>query len=349
MPRNREKMNGKENRSWITRKSISLARAAYQRLRRARVVRWWNAPDTPRGVLVLAAVGAALITARVIFRHHPDTLATSLLADVADAVVVSLLIAVSADRYLRRRFFLEATRELLWALLSSAAPPAHRAAVEAVAREKTIYRNVEWEIRLVPIGDDDDATVELTISVVTQGNCYQFGGYRPSGRRYLLASTEGYQSEYLHYRLDGEWRGEPHRQPVVIRADVDDEDDIGAISRYTTTEGGHIWIDEDKIADAFFGPASLRSDAPFRIERQTRVVRRDRGFIPLVTVHPSLRSSLVVKTPRDIPFEVTVMEATSGEVRSLQSGVTTLSDYSGRGGTTILRWRRLRDAEARAD
>jgi hypothetical protein len=331
----------KEKRSWITNKCWLLARAVRNRVRRSRIFRWWRNPETPRGIVVLAIVAAGLVAARVTFRHHPETVATDLLADVANAVVVSLLLTVSADRYLRRRFFLEATGELLWALLSDDAPREHRAAVEAIAREKTIYRSTEWDIRIDPIRADIGAPVRLTISVVTQGMCHQFGGYRPSGKRYLLASTTGYESEYLRYRLDGEWRGEPRQQPVLVSAEMDGDDNIGAISRYVTKEDGHILVDEDQIAEAFFGDATLRSDAPFRIERQTRIVRQDRGFLPLVTVHPSIRSSIVVKTPREVPFEITVMEAISGEVRPLQPGVAATSGYSGPGSTMILRWRRL--------
>lgn len=307
-----------------------------ERLARSSFAMWWRADGSPAGLIVLGIAAAAFLGLRTFLPEDaiPELLMT-VIRSVGEALLVGLVLALTVDSYLKRRAFQEVANGSFWALLNPEAHPVHRAAVEDSARAKTLYESMSWTVHFKWKADD---VLALTLTSNQDGVSHEAHGYAPSGQRYLLPSTGGYESEHVAYHLTGTWVGEPRVRPVQLRQH-DDSSAARDIAPYVVKDGDLVLLDEDRIREELVGQAYIEPGRTFNLQRTVRYYRPAAGFVPLVAVQPHLTVSFEPTGSAAEGLDVSILDVRNGKSTPLVEGSPTRYGYGPARATYILSWK----------
>lgn len=216
------------------------------------------------GVLILLAFGAVGVWAAQAY-FTSNTTPRVLLQAFSEAALVSSVLAILVDPHLKRRLQDESGWGALFGYLNPRAPRELREAIQELAACKRYYTNAAWSI-LFAWHDEAKTILAITLEVVRTG--YNIGPepYKPNGRPWVLASTHGYQTEYLRYALSCpghittvDLRGADLQPYVVVQNDQS------------------VYLEESRLVRN----RSIPPDARFESINRTRMFRHAAGYIPL--------------------------------------------------------------------
>jgi hypothetical protein len=195
----------------------------------------------------------------------PDTVPNSLIQGFSGAFLVTGVLAVLVDPYLKRRMQHESGWSALFGYLNPNAPAGLREALKDLAVCERFYTNAAWTLTFA-WHDESKKILAVTMQVTYTGINIDLKPFRPKGKPWVLASTDGYQSEYLRYSLSCPG----HIDPVDIREDE--------LRPYTVVQDdGAIYIDTARLAPGRVIP----SGANFDVVQCARMYRHASGYVPL--------------------------------------------------------------------
>lgn len=232
------------------------------------VVLWNNMTNASArarwGVLILLTLGVLGELAGPKYLRV-DTVSRSLVQGFSDAFLITGLLAILVDPYMKRRMQEEAAWTAIFGYLNQNAPESLREALKELATCTRYYVKAAWTIQLDWL-DKSKRILVVTMTVEYTGVNLDIKSYRPNGKPWVLASTDGYESEYLQYSL----HCTGHITPVDIRADD--------LKQYVMTQNdGSIYIDEARLAAG----RAIPSGATFENVNQARMYRHATGYVPL--------------------------------------------------------------------
>ena len=223
---------------------------------------------------------------------------------IAEALLVATVVSLVVEPFAHARFATHIAEEVLWAQSSPDAPAGHRAQVQALMNQRVFYQTVNWDFEFSPDPKREDL-VQLTIKVATNAITYAPEGYRPEGTRYLLASSDGRQSEYLEYLFSAGPGLNVHLTPDRGR-------DIGPYIE-PRADGGIIF-DEGHAFSSRIPTRAVRAGDTFSITRCVRVFRHRRGFFPLANLHSVEEANVFIHGPVADSLRFRCLDAVTGDV-----------------------------------
>ena len=213
-------------------------------------------------LLLLAGVAAEYPGAKYL---KPDSVPHSLVQGFGDAFLVTGVLALLVDPYLKRRMQQESGWSALFGYLNPNAPAGLREALKDLAVCQRYYTRAAWKITF-EWHDEPNRILSVTMEVTYTGINLDLKPYHPHGKPWVLASTDGYQSEYKRYSLSCPG----HIEPVDVRDD--------ALRVQTVVhDDGSIYIEPAKLAPGRAIPPGAR----FEVVRCARMYRHISGYVPL--------------------------------------------------------------------
>lgn len=241
------------------------------------------------GVFVLLCLGmAGQVVAITVLR--PGTTASELVRDFSEAALVSALLALLVDPYLKRRLQDESGWHALFGFLNPKAPMELREAIRELADCRRYYSATHWTIDYT-WHDDARTVLAVTLEVANTGVNIDTKAYKPNGKPWVLASCDGMPTEYLHYsiscpryftRLDAQ--GDDLRRHVVVRAD------------------GSIYVNEGDLV----GNRAVPPGESFETFKRTRMFRHTTAYLPIHHTQFIDRLRFTLKGPALQDLEVTI-------------------------------------------
>jgi hypothetical protein len=220
-----------------------------------------------------------------------DTAPRSLVQGFADAFLVTSVLAVLVDPYLKRRMQHESGFHALFGYLNPNAPEGLREALKDLATTQRYYTNASWMLTFA-WHNEEKKILAVTMEVTYTGINIDMKAYRPTAKPWVLASTDGYQSEYLRYSLSCPG----HIEPVDVRD--------GDLEPFTVVQDdGSIYIDTARLAPGRAIPAG----AHFNVTQRIRMYRHATGYVPLQHDRyiEKIRLSLSGSALKDLDVRVT--------------------------------------------
>jgi hypothetical protein len=213
-------------------------------------------------VLLLAGIAAEFLGAKYL---EPDSVPRSLVQGFGDAFLVTGVLAILVDPYLKRRMQQESGWSAVFGYLSPNAPEGLREAMKELAVCQRYYTKAAWKITF-EWHDEVRRILAVTMEVTYTGINIDLKPYRPHGKPWVLASTDGYQSEYVRYSLNCPG----YIEPVDVRGEE--------LRRHTVIQDdGSIYIEPAKLARGRLIPPGARFD----VVRCARMYRHVSGYVPL--------------------------------------------------------------------
>jgi hypothetical protein len=195
----------------------------------------------------------------------PNTIPHNLVQGFSDAFLVTSVLAILVDPYLKRRMQHESGWSALFGYLNPNAPEGLREALKDLAVCQRYYTNAAWTLSFA-WHDEAKKVLAVTMEVTYTGINIDLKAYRPSAKPWVLASTDGHQSEYLRYALNCPG----HIQPVDVRGD-----DLEPHTIYQ--DDGSVCIDIGRLARG----RAIPPGAHFNIVQTARMYRHANGYVPL--------------------------------------------------------------------
>lgn len=216
------------------------------------------------GVLLLVAFGASA----ELIAHNlmpADSWAALLLRGLGEAVLISAMLALIVDPYLKRRLRDESGWEVLFGYLNPMAPKHLREALKELASCKTYNTEVVWTVTFTWV-DPEQAILALTIESFSASLNLDRRPQKIDERPWVLASIGGYQSEYLRYSLSCPG----YFQPIDLR-------DAELQPYVETHDNRSISLDDERMAAGRLLPPGVH----FENIRVARMYRHGSGYLPL--------------------------------------------------------------------
>lgn len=216
------------------------------------------------GVFLLLVLGVAgeILGAKFL---RIDTASRSLTQDLSEAFLITSVLAILVDPYLKRRMQRESGWSALFGYLNPSAPASLRDAMKDLAVCQRYYTKAAWKISF-EWHDQNMKILSVTLEVTYTGVNIDRDSYHPRNRPWVLASTDGYHSEYLRYSLNCPG----HIEPVDVRGD--------ALKEYTVVQDdGSTYIDVARLASGRVIPPG----AQFDVVHCARMYRHAPGYVPL--------------------------------------------------------------------
>lgn len=236
--------------------------------RKALIVLWNNMTNASArarwGVLILLILGVLGELAAPKYLRI-DSASRSLVQGFSDAFVITGLLAILVDPYMKRRMQEEAAWTAIFGYLNQNAPESLREALKELATCTRYYTKAAWTVQLDWL-DETKRILVVTMTVEYTGVNLDLKPYRPNGKPWVLASTDDYESEYLQYSL----HCTGHITPVDIRGEN--------LKPYVMTQDdGSICVDESRLAAG----RAIPSGVTFENVNQARMYRHANGYVPL--------------------------------------------------------------------
>lgn len=217
------------------------------------------------GVFVLFACGSVGVWSAQV--HLAHTTGGALLQGFSEAALVSGVLAILVDPYLKRRLQDDSGWTALFGYLNPRASRELREAIQELAACKRYYTKASWHISFA-WADEANTILAITLEVVRTGYNIDLEPYRPNGRPWVLASTPGYQTQYLRYSLSCPG----HITMVDFRG--------AALQAFVKTQDDHSLVLDERGLLKGRGIA-IPPDARFESINRTRMYRHMSGFVPL--------------------------------------------------------------------
>lgn len=194
-----------------------------------------------------------------------DTAPRLLVQGFSDAFLITSVLAVLVDPYLKRRMQHESGWSALFGYLNPNAPEGLREALKDLAVCERYFTNAAWTLTF-SWRDEARKIIAVTMEVTYTGINIDLKAYRPKGKPWMLASTDDYESEYLRYSLSCPG----HIDPVDVRGND--------LVPYTTVQDdGSIYIDTARLAPG----RAIPPGAHFNIVQCARMYRHASGYVPI--------------------------------------------------------------------
>lgn len=216
------------------------------------------------GVLILFVLGVLGELAGPRYLHAGAPL-RPLVQGFSDAFLITGLLAILVDPYLKRRMQEESGWTAVFGYLNQNAPEGLREALKELATCRRYYTKASWEVDFA-WHDKPRRILAITMKVSYTGVNIDIKPYRPTSKPWVLASTDSCESEYLQYSLHCSGKIEP----VDIRGDE--------LQPYVKRrDDGSIYIDESQLAAG----RAIPSGETFESVQIARMYRHSSGYVPL--------------------------------------------------------------------
>jgi hypothetical protein len=241
------------------------------------------------GVVVLLGLGTYGIVWGV--RLNVGAAWLDFIHSLSEAFLVSGILAIFVDPYLKRQLEGDSMWSAVFAYLNPKAPGSLRRALQELAACKRYYPTIVCSAHFA-WANPEETVLAVTMDMYETGISLEREPYKPGGRPWVLASTDGWRSDYLRYSLSC---------PSHIRyLDVSGAD----LERFITREDdGSITLDQARIVDGREIPSGIHFERHF----QVRMYRHVRGYVPFThnDFVEKLTISLSGPALRDIDVRVT--------------------------------------------
>ncbi|SFF87120.1 hypothetical protein SAMN05216251_13338 [Actinacidiphila alni] len=188
-----------------------------------------------------------------------------LVRGLSEALLVSGVLALIVDPVLKRRMQDESGWGALFGYLNPDAPASLRDAVGELAKISRYSKSCSWTIDFSWF-DESRQVLAVTLDVVNSEVNLDKNPYRPTGKPWVLASTHGFQTEYLQYSLSCPG----HFAPL--------DADRTTLSPVVVTNGdGSIYIDLIRLV----GNRTVPPGATYDTRKRARMYRHVSGYVPL--------------------------------------------------------------------
>ena len=188
-----------------------------------------------------------------------------LMHGLSEAAVITALLAVLVDPHLKRRIQNESGWDAVFGYLNPKAPGELREALQELALCHQYYMRSAWSVEFA-WQDDAKTVLAVTIEVLQTGINLERGQYKPNSKPWVLASREGFQSQYRRYALTCPGQ----ILPLDARGD--------ALTKCVSTQKDRsIYVDEACLV----GNRAIPSGETFENIKEARMFRHATDFVPL--------------------------------------------------------------------
>jgi hypothetical protein len=194
---------------------------------------------------------------------------------VAESFLVALILAVAIDPYLKATGFKDTAREIsesfFWESVSPYCPLEYRERIKELARSDLFCTHNLTTIIFEWVGSSSREFLRVSIVRELSLRNTSSNPYRPRQSLWVLASTPGFESRYLSWRLVNE------------ADDFDEQVEGSALEPYLgRRQDGAVVLEEGFLMGHFERPPQVAPDADFRVELRSEMYRRARGYLPIV-------------------------------------------------------------------
>ncbi|WP_372669684.1 hypothetical protein [Amycolatopsis kentuckyensis] len=198
-------------------------------------------------------------------RLHEGTFAQSTILGLSEALLISGILAVVVDPFLKQRIQEESAWAGIFGFLNERAPSGLRKSLQELAACEVFFPKTKWTLDFAwknqPLG-----VLSLTISVQSTGENISRKPHKLDGKLWVLASTATFRSEYLKYSASC--------PGAFTSVDLSGE----ALTAHVTTQSdGSLVLDEASAC----GHREIPAGKTFEIARQARMFRHKSGYVPL--------------------------------------------------------------------
>lgn len=240
-------------------------------------------------MVVLAVVAATLFIVAVTVFHDHDHWSHRLSASLAEALVISLVIGVAVEPYVRSNFVKEVMGDAIWGMINPNAPALYREALGRIAGHKLVYDTSTWRLHFEWVGDDQKL-VQISIANEAIGRNVDTKPQILTGPTWILASCESYTSRFTKWSLI---------IPETSTYRVYDESQLAKILMVTGQPrsgrgaDGSVALDKEYLG----GDSPIPAAGLFLYEARGIMTRHSVGYLPLIYSISSLETRLFLDGP----------------------------------------------------
>lgn len=198
--------------------------------------------------------------------HYEDgSTAKSVILGLSEAFLISGILTLLVDPFLKRRIQDEAAWSGIFGFLNEKAPRGLRKALRELAVCKVYFTKTTWNLCFEWDNVLPDV-LSVTIDVRSTGENISREKHKLDAHLWVLASTTGRESEYLRYGVScpGEFDAIDALHPKL--------------AQYITTQNdGSLVLDEAGVTDGAFIPPQKK----FELTKTARMYRNKNGYVPL--------------------------------------------------------------------
>jgi hypothetical protein len=198
-------------------------------------------------------------------RLRDGTFAHALTLGLSEALLISGLLAVVVDPFLKHRIQEESAWSGIFGFLNDRAPEGLRKALQELAACEVYFPKTTWTLDFTwedrPLG-----VLAIKIAVRSTGENISRKPHKLDGQLWVLPSTTGFESQYLRYAANC-----PEAFESIDVREVDLQPHVSILG------DGSLVLDEAAICQRREIPAGKT----FEIAREARMFRHENGYVPL--------------------------------------------------------------------
>src|ERR1022692_4227169 len=212
-------------------------------------------------LLILGVVGEVLSSELL----KPGSTSSELVRGFSEAALVSALLALLVDPYLKWRLQGESGWHALFGYLNPRAPKELKEALRQLAECRRYNSTTEWTVHY-SWHDESKTILAVTLEVANTGLNIDTKPYRPNGKPWVLASCDGMRTEYLRYSLTC--------PGYFAQIDLMGED----LMRYVVRrDDGSIYINESELV----AHRSVPPGITYETVKRARMYRHTTAYVPI--------------------------------------------------------------------
>ena len=254
--------------------------AARKHLKEWGIRHHWHEPITRyhRVRLLLLVLSLILLGMTLWGGEHSDSLAIRVAGALGEALLVTFVIAIIVEPYMRRNFLTEVGGNTIWELVNPKAPEEYRTAMATLLARRQYYRRREWDL-IFDWEDRNRGVLKVEASVLTFGynaGAKAYGFTQPV----WIDSCHGYESTYTYFMLQSD-----QSRLFVEKRQRD-------LQHFMT-------VDQDgtRLLDlpALLGGTTVSAETSFTTRLTGVMYRLSNGYLPLVQTQPTLEHIVKIK------------------------------------------------------
>ncbi len=218
----------------------------------------------------------------------PGNLWHDLTESLAEALIISLIIAAVVDPYIKAKFTGDATTSAALNAISPNAPSDLKQAFAPLLRPRHYSKLTNWLVSFD--WERSEEVLRVTVRAVTTGRILGPKKFSPlSGASFILGSTDGYESRLTYWRFQ------------VFSSGIDEEKterELAALCK--RHPDGRVTLDERKLYGGLLEP-----ETEYTKTKEGVMYRRTSGYLPLWTSTTTVRSRYTISGSalRDLDIE----------------------------------------------